>query len=67
MSEQPDDLERLDGVADVEGELAAGPDIVEEFWEGDDRAGQDGSANSGAGAVDDDEIVDAEIVDDGNS
>ena len=35
MSEQPDDLERLDG---IEGELGAGPDIVEEFWEGDDTA-----------------------------
>ena len=41
MSEQPDDLERLDGVAEVEGELAAGPDIAEEFWEGDDRADED--------------------------
>jgi molecular chaperone GrpE len=35
MSEQGDDLERLDG---IEGELDAGPDIAEEFWEGDDLA-----------------------------
>jgi molecular chaperone GrpE len=35
MSEQRDDLERLDG---VEGQLDAGPDIVEEFWEGDELA-----------------------------
>src|SRR5688500_20079418 len=33
MSEQFDDLQRLDG---AEGELEAGPDIAEEFWEGDD-------------------------------
>jgi molecular chaperone GrpE len=33
MSEQADDLQRLDG---VEGELDAGPEIAEEFWEGDD-------------------------------
>ncbi|HET9667503.1 MAG TPA: nucleotide exchange factor GrpE [Desertimonas sp.] len=38
MSEQRDDLQRLDG---VEGELDAGPDIAEEFWEGDDIAGLD--------------------------
>ena len=41
MSEQPDDLDRLDDIDDVEGELAAGPDIAEEFWEGDDRADED--------------------------
>ncbi len=38
MSEQPDDLEHLDG---IDGELAAGPDVIEEFWEGDDRADSD--------------------------
>src|SRR5262245_28150350 len=38
MSEQSDDLERLDGVESVEGELGAGPDVAEEFWEGDDLA-----------------------------
>jgi molecular chaperone GrpE len=35
MSEQADDLQRLDG---VEGELDAGPETAEEFWEGDDVA-----------------------------
>ena len=35
MSEQRDDLERLDG---VEGQLDAGPDIVEELLEGDELA-----------------------------
>ena len=34
MSEQFDDLQRLDG---AEGELDAGPDIAEEFWEDDCR------------------------------
>jgi molecular chaperone GrpE len=38
MSEQADDLERLDGVESVEGELGAGPEVAEEFWEGDDLA-----------------------------
>jgi molecular chaperone GrpE len=41
MSEQPDDLERLDGVEpehEPEGELEPGPQVAEEFWEGDDLA-----------------------------
>ena len=41
MSEQSDDLERLDGTPDIEGELGAGPEIAEEFWEGDDLADAD--------------------------
>jgi molecular chaperone GrpE len=56
MSEQPDDLERLDGVEDVEGELAAGPDIAEEFWEGDDRADGDVDVDDELAAVIDSEI-----------
>jgi molecular chaperone GrpE len=45
MSEQPDDLRRLDGLDDeaVEGELVAGPDVAEEYWEGDDLADVDDS------------------------
>jgi molecular chaperone GrpE len=56
MSEQPDDLERLDGVDDVEGELAAGPEIAEEFWEGDDRADGDVDLDDELAAVIDSEI-----------
>jgi molecular chaperone GrpE len=56
VSEQPDDLERLDGVEDVEGELAAGPDIAEEFWEGDDRADGDVDVDDELAAVIDSEI-----------
>ena len=56
MSEQPDDLERFDGVDDVEGELAAGPDIAEEFWEGDDRADGDVDLDDELAAVIDSEI-----------
>ena len=50
MSEQGDDLQRLDG---FEGELDAGPDIAEEFWEGDDVADSDSDSDDAlADAID---------------
>ena len=49
MSEQPDDLARIDG---IEGELGAGPDIVEEFWEGDDSAASDADDDALADVID---------------
>jgi molecular chaperone GrpE len=49
MSEQADDLQRLDG---VEGELDAGPEIAEEFWEGDDLAKLDGDDEELADTID---------------
>src|SRR5262245_16244664 len=59
MREPDDDLSRLDGIDDVEGELAPGPDIAEEFWEGDDRADDD----VGDDDVDDElaDTIDSEI------
>jgi molecular chaperone GrpE len=53
MSEQGDDLRRLDGIDSIEGELPSGPEIAEEFWVGDD----------GAEVIGVDDTDDAEVID----
>jgi molecular chaperone GrpE len=67
MSEQGDDLRRLDGIDGIEGELASGPEIVEEYWVGDDVAEVVGVDDNGATPSGDDtdealaDVIDSEI------